>query len=109
MSTIPAIPASAPTLQLDLEDGVPLPIAALPSNTPVTPAVAQSTESIADKFQKEVQDALASPSASDQTVSEAYWDAQERADQNYWVLYGDTAYNQQKINAQLEALGLTGR
>jgi hypothetical protein len=106
IAAIPFAPPSAAPLELDLEPGIPLPVVALPSNTPVSPVVAQTTDAIANAFQNEMTKALANPSATDQSISQAYDSAQQNANQNYWVLYGDTAYNQRSIQAQLEAIGL---
>ena len=105
-AAVPADQNSVPTLELELEAGVPLPVAALATDAPLTPAQATSTEHIADQFQKELARAMDDPSADDEAVSQAYARALDNADKNYWVLYGDENYMRQQMKAHMESLGL---
>ena len=107
-TVIAAIPfpenSGPPPLELDLEPGVPLPAAALPSNTPVSSTLAQCTDAIACQFQAEVLKAMANASATDESIAENYDVAKEHADQSYKLLYGDNDCNEQNKRAQMESL-----
>ncbi len=91
---------------LELDPGVPAPAAlmAAPQGN-VSPTVAAAQQQLADSFVQNVNDALSQPAAgsSDDAASQIYYDSLTTANEQYRALYGDAAYNQNTMQATLEA------
>lgn len=99
--------SGAETSILELDPGVPVPAALLPSEGESdSPTVAAAQQQIADTFVQEVDNALSQPETptSDIAVNDAYYDSLNAADEQYRALYGDAAYNQKTMQATMEAL-----
>jgi hypothetical protein len=93
---------------LEVEPGVPLPAALLPSEEgSQSPTIAAAQQQIADSFVQEVDNALSQPETanSDTTVNDAYYDSLTAANEQYRALFGNAAYNQKTMQATLEAQG----
>lgn len=105
-SVNPISSAGTEPVTLELDPGVPVPVALLPAEgESPSPTVAAAQQQIADSFVQEVNNALAQPDTanSDEATSEAYYDSLTNANELYRALYGDQAYNNKTMQATMEA------
>jgi len=92
---------------LELDPGVPMPAALLPTEGgSQPPTVAAAQQQIADSFVQSVDNALSQPATAnnDAAANQAYYDSLASANEQYRALYGDEAFNQKTMQASLEAL-----
>lgn len=82
-----------------------MPAALLPPDSVLSAGQSAALEKIADDFNAEVNKALSNPNASDAQVAEVWDTATQTADDRYRLLYGDAAYMDKTMAAQLEAMG----
>lgn len=92
---------------LEVDQGVPVPAAFMPSQENLSPAAASAQQQLADSF---VANATSPPAAgnSQTTAGQNYYNALSNADEQYRSLYGDAAYNSASIQAGIDAAG-TGK
>jgi len=90
---------------LELDPGVPMPVAFVAPEENQTPTAAAAQQQIADAFVEEVDNTLneSATSNNDAAINEAYYDSLARSNEQYRALYGDEAFNRQVMKATLES------
>ena len=93
------------TSVLEVEPGVSLPAAFVPpENVKQSPQVAAAQQQIADSFANEMDSVLSqTPTPSADAASDSYYEALDRANEQFRALYGNEAYNSAAMKATLDA------
>lgn len=95
-----------PVLTLVLPPGVREPAVLLDSPEELSTQQAIALDDISDEFIAQVEQAVAS--GSEETVTEAWETAQQEADSQFRILFGDIAYNQMQMDAAIADMARAG-
>ena len=90
---------------LELDPGVPAPAALMPPPGGQSPEASAAQQQLADSFVRDANAAINQPGTSDVAASQSYYNALDRANEQYRSLYGNDSYNQQAMRATVEAQG----
>ena len=88
---------------IELDPGVPAPVALMPSQENQSPIAAAAQQQLADSFVQEVNAALSQPGTTEAAASDSYFNALEKSNEQFRALYGNEAYNSVGMQAALEA------
>jgi hypothetical protein len=88
---------------IELDPGVPAPVALMPSQENQSPIAAAAQQQLADSFVQEVNAALCQPGTTDAAASDSYFNALDKSNEQFRSLYGNEAYNSAGMQATLEA------
>jgi len=111
--------------QVELGPGIPVPVALLEPDRPMTPQIESAFQAIRTRFKKDLANlptanaqsssegqvgaSTSSPMDASAAASAAYFDAVNRANEQYRALFGDAAYNQALLRTARENLQSLGQ